>query len=55
MKLTNTEISCHQMILSVLGLGYIYLSGWSKDSHGNPQRTQAVVLILNPEAISEGV
>ena len=39
---SQLTISCHQMKLPVLTLGYIQLSCWSKGSLGNPQTTWAI-------------
>lgn len=32
---SQLHISCHQMKLPILGLGYTYLSCWTKQSPGN--------------------
>lgn len=47
MKMWETDhqftIICHQIKFQVPGLGYIGLNCFSKGSHGNPEKTQAVV------------
>jgi hypothetical protein len=48
------DISCHQMKLPVLGIGYIPLSCWPKGSHGNSQTTQAVVRTIGCSSQTDG-
>lgn len=33
--------TCDMQVFLLMGLGYILLSGWAREAHGNPNKTQS--------------